>query len=98
MTRGMFQNRQASCVHKTFRAGACHRHDRLGIGSIATIAEKGMGFRPGNIGRGCTIDVDAVRTAAGWRIARLRLDEQIWRASAYDDHPRPPKGATPARP
>ena len=33
--------------------------------------------------------VDAVRTAEGWRIARLRLEEQTWKADAYEGSPKP---------
>lgn len=33
--------------------------------------------------------VDAVRTAKGWRIARLRLEEQTWKAEAYEGTPQP---------
>ena len=33
--------------------------------------------------------VDAVRTPEGWRMARLRLEEQTWKAEAYEGSPQP---------
>ena len=32
---------------------------------------------------------DAVRTAKGWRVARLRLEEQTWKPEAYAGTPKP---------
>ena len=33
--------------------------------------------------------VDAIRTQAGWRIQKLRLEEQIWKPEAYTNQPKP---------
>lgn len=33
--------------------------------------------------------VDAIRTKAGWRIQKLRLEEQIWKPEVYENQPKP---------